>query len=44
MDLGCNLPHEEFKQKFLAEHATKEEKEYYAALEKESHRLMNKKN
>lgn len=34
MDLGCNLPHEEFKQKFLAEHATKEEKEYYAALEK----------
>lgn len=33
-DLGCDMPHEEFKKKFIEKFATPEEKEYLENLEK----------
>lgn len=42
-DLGCDMPHEEFKQKFFDVVATPEEKQYYAALEGEKSKIGEEK-
>lgn len=42
-DLGCDMPHEEFKQKFFDVVATPEEKQYYAALEGEKFKIGEEK-
>lgn len=42
-DLGCNVPHSEFKQKFLETLATPEEKEYYAELDKKKPQISENK-
>lgn len=44
-DLGCNVPHSEFKQKFLETVATSEERDYYAQLDKKKPQISeNKRN
>lgn len=42
-DLGCDLDHKEFKNKFLIKIATPEEKEYYRNLEKKRPQLSESK-
>ena len=44
-DLGCNMPHKEFKMKFLEQLATPEEKAYYEELDKKKPQISeNKRN